>query len=167
MKNCLRGDSSEECTVIDLYTSIHDSEKTVLTGICGGFPVDDAELHPYRSGPDLDGLFDNRVHIFRSSEDIDNIDMLRDRYEIWIAFQPQDLGVSRVHWKKGVSGAEKIPAHHVAGPVFLGRQTDDGDRPGLTQKVADLHMGVELNHGGSCSRIWETAGYERRKMIYQ
>jgi len=64
--------------VIDLYASIHDDGKTIGSGIVGGQLIDNAKLHPDRRCAYAHSLLDKGKNFFRTTENIDDIDLHRN-----------------------------------------------------------------------------------------
>ncbi len=83
--------SAEEIMMIDLYAPIHNHKNSLAAcEFSCGF-IDYPLLHPYspRQRLQLNELFDNRQHILRFSENINNIYRERDGMKICIAGFPR------------------------------------------------------------------------------
>jgi hypothetical protein len=72
--------SAEKSIVIHFYTTVHYHINPLAAGKFGCGFIDYSLLHPYSSGKRIqfDNLFNDLQYILRFSEDIDNINRMRN-----------------------------------------------------------------------------------------
>jgi hypothetical protein len=72
--------SADESVVIHFYTTVHYHINSLAAGKFGCGFIDYSLLHPYSSGKRIqfDNLFNDLQYILRLSEDIYNIDRMRN-----------------------------------------------------------------------------------------
>ena len=121
---------------------LHDVESGV-SGLFGGGLVGDAELHPDHLRADGDSLIDDRRHILRFAEYIDNFDQFalfsRNRRKRRPAFQPEHFAERRIDRIDGIARLNHVPGHTITRPLRLVRKPDDGDMAIFFEDRCDVH----------------------------
>ena len=90
--------------------------------------MDDLFLHPHCRHFELDGLIDHFLHKFRTSEDIDDVDLLGHLEQGSVSFLTQAFVNVRIHRDDAVSVALHVGGHAVAGAQRITGESDHCDR---------------------------------------
>lgn len=143
--DCERRWSGFEVLVFDADAAVlHDVESGVSGFFRRGF-VGDAELHPDHLRADGDSLIDDRWHILRLAEYIDNFDQFalfrRNGGERRPAFEAEHFVNHRIDRIDGVARMDQVASHGIARPLRLVRNADNGDVFVFREYRCDVHRG--------------------------
>ncbi len=109
--------------------------------------MNDPKLEPQGFGPLVNGRFDNRRHVFRAPENVDQINLTGDGSEIGIAWTPKNRNFHRVDRDDVVAPFEHEPAHAMTGAVRFGRQPDDSNPAAVFQNPCDVGRTLKISNG--------------------
>jgi hypothetical protein len=129
--------------VLDEDAAVLHNLESGVSGFFGSGFVGDAELHPDHLRADGDGFIDDRRHILRFAEYIDNFDQSaffrRNRQKRRPAFQPEHDVDRRIDRIDGVPRLNHVPGNAIARPLRLVRKPDDGDMTVSFENRCDVH----------------------------
>lgn len=115
--------------MIDADASVHDNNKSVFLSQPRSPFINYSLLHPDHLGLDRYRLTDNRLHLLRPPEDVDNIYLVGNGRQIRIALLSQNFFMARIYRDDAVPGLLHIPGDPVAGTGWLGGKTDNRNDP--------------------------------------
>ncbi len=119
--------------------------------------VNNPKLEPQGFGPLVNGRLDNRRHVFRAPEDVDQINFTGNGSEIGIAWTPENHNFHGVDRDDVVAPCEHEPAHAMTGPVRFGRQPDNGNPAAVFQNPGEIVLTLKIGNGnmvGHSSPSW-------------
>lgn len=123
--------------------AVHYHKEAGFARLLSSFFVDDFFLHPNGGYAQLDRLVNNFVNEFRSTEDVDDVDLLRNIAQRWIGFLTQHFSNARIDRDDLIAMALHVRGNAMARTQWIIGKSNHRDGASAAQQVMDrIRLGV-------------------------
>jgi hypothetical protein len=123
--------------VFDEEAGIFDNGETGGASFFGGGGVGDVLLEPENFGADGDGGIGDGRNVFRTAEDVDDVDGFGDIFEARVGFDAENLGFVGIDGNDFVADGLEVGGDFVGRAKGIGGETDDSDGFGGAENFGD------------------------------